>query len=205
MYCEPPKRIRPHAYRSADKRDPVYYSKTSPFWQLNECNSLEIAFFENAKRAWNPFPCPRIQYNKRPQKTIRYILCGRIPSNARLRESYRRKNYELLFWRQSLSLDPYHPAHSRNVRKRLLIQRIQRLRMAHSCRPRILHVQKRDAPVHHRKRLRFGRWLRLQLNFPSDRKRRPRKQAPHSVFGKYCTAHAIVRLTDSVCFMQSHV
>lgn len=70
----------------------------------------------------------------------------------------RRKNYELLSDWQQLSLDFDYPAHSRNVRQRILFERLFRMRMAYTRGSRILYVQKRHACLVVRKRR-----LRLRL------------------------------------------
>ena len=46
---------------------------------------------------------------------------------------------------QQLSLDPDHPAHSGNVRQRILFERFFGVRLAHPRRARLLHVQERNA------------------------------------------------------------
>ncbi len=105
----------------------------------------------------NIFPCHNILFSINDRRTSIYILRGRT----------RRKNYELLYERQQLSLDSYYPAHSRNVRKRILVTSVLRLRLARACRTCLLHVQKRYALLALRKR-RLRLLQRLTPKFESD-------------------------------------
>ncbi len=117
----------------------------------------------------NIFPCHNILFSINDRRTSIYILRGRT----------RRKNYELLYERQQLSLDSYYPAHSRNVRKRILVTSVLRLRLARACRTCLLHVQKRYALLALRKR-RLRLLQRLTPKFESDSVSHPKIIGTHS-------------------------
>ena len=132
---------------------------------------------ENANKR-NLSRAPRVRCIEGPQNDEITYSAALVPAgSARAEQRLRRKYYELLFLRQQLPLDSYYPCYFGNVRKRLFVQCVPRMRLAPSRCARLLHVQKRHFAGPCKQNVRRKR-LRLRLQLSEDLLIRSRRGMP---------------------------